>query len=67
MMLRLPSPGTNIEEKKYKLVYSNRISQWQKTEVTGYNAPSTKVIMERVMKVLIWYDNEYGYARRMLD
>jgi glyceraldehyde-3-phosphate dehydrogenase type I len=31
------------------------------------DAPSTKVIMNRVAKVLVWYDNEYGYARRMLD
>jgi glyceraldehyde-3-phosphate dehydrogenase type I len=31
------------------------------------DAPSTKVIINRVAKVLVWYDNEYGYARRMLD
>jgi len=31
------------------------------------DAPSTRVIMNRVVKVLVWYDNEYGYARRMLD
>jgi glyceraldehyde-3-phosphate dehydrogenase/erythrose-4-phosphate dehydrogenase len=23
--------------------------------------------MNRVAKVLVWYDNEYGYARRLLD
>jgi glyceraldehyde-3-phosphate dehydrogenase/erythrose-4-phosphate dehydrogenase len=23
--------------------------------------------MNRVIKVLIWYDNEYGYAKRLLD
>jgi len=28
---------------------------------------STLVIMNRVVKVLGWYDNEYGYARRLLD
>jgi glyceraldehyde-3-phosphate dehydrogenase type I len=28
---------------------------------------STRVIMSRVAKILIWYDNEFGYARRMLD
>jgi glyceraldehyde-3-phosphate dehydrogenase type I len=31
------------------------------------DAASTKVVMDRVAKVLVWYDNEYGYARRMLD
>ncbi|NDY71324.1 type I glyceraldehyde-3-phosphate dehydrogenase [Desulfobacter hydrogenophilus] len=31
------------------------------------DAPSTRVVMNRVAKVLIWYDNEFGYARRMLD
>lgn len=29
--------------------------------------PSTKVIVDRIAKVMIWYDNEYGYASRMLD
>jgi glyceraldehyde-3-phosphate dehydrogenase type I len=28
---------------------------------------STRVIIDRVAKVLVWYDNEYGYARRLLD
>jgi len=28
---------------------------------------STLVMMNRVVKVLAWYDNEYGYARRLLD
>ena len=27
----------------------------------------TKVILDRVAKVMVWYDNEYGYARRLLD
>ncbi len=31
------------------------------------DANATKVIMNRVVKVLAWYDNEYGYARRLLD
>ena len=31
------------------------------------DAPSTKLIINRVVKVPVWYDNEYGYARRMLD
>jgi glyceraldehyde-3-phosphate dehydrogenase type I len=31
------------------------------------DASSTRVIVDRVAKVLVWYDNEYGYARRLLD
>jgi glyceraldehyde-3-phosphate dehydrogenase type I len=31
------------------------------------DGPSTRVIVDRVVKVLVWYDNEYGYARRLLD
>jgi glyceraldehyde-3-phosphate dehydrogenase type I len=28
---------------------------------------STMVIVDRVVKVFVWYDNEYGYSHRMLD
>ena len=31
------------------------------------DGPSTRVLMDRAAKVLVWYDNEYAYARRMLD
>jgi glyceraldehyde 3-phosphate dehydrogenase/glyceraldehyde-3-phosphate dehydrogenase (NAD(P)) len=31
------------------------------------DAPSTKVIMGKVAKVMVWYDNEYGYSNRMLE
>jgi len=31
------------------------------------DGPSTMVIDGRMVKVLIWYDNEYGYAFRMAD
>ncbi|MBN1882376.1 MAG: type I glyceraldehyde-3-phosphate dehydrogenase [Deltaproteobacteria bacterium] len=31
------------------------------------DASSTMVLMDNVVKVLIWYDNEYGYAGRLLD
>lgn len=31
------------------------------------DGPSTMVIDELMVKVLIWYDNEYGYAFRMAD
>lgn len=28
---------------------------------------STKMLMGRVAKIMIWYDNEYGYASRLLE
>ncbi len=31
------------------------------------DAGATRVLRDRVVKVLAWYDNEYGYARRLLD
>ena len=31
------------------------------------DAVSTMVIVNRVVKVFVWYDNEYGYSHRMLD
>ncbi|MDG1264734.1 MAG: ArsJ-associated glyceraldehyde-3-phosphate dehydrogenase [Ilumatobacter sp.] len=31
------------------------------------DGPSTMVIDDRMVKVLIWYDNEYGYAFRLAD
>ncbi|MEM9465042.1 MAG: ArsJ-associated glyceraldehyde-3-phosphate dehydrogenase [Actinomycetota bacterium] len=31
------------------------------------DGPSTMVIDDRMVKILIWYDNEYGYAFRMAD
>ena len=31
------------------------------------DAPSTRVVAGRVVKVLVWYDNEFGYSKRLLD
>jgi glyceraldehyde-3-phosphate dehydrogenase type I len=31
------------------------------------DAASTRVVVDKVVKVLVWYDNEYGYAKRLLD
>jgi glyceraldehyde-3-phosphate dehydrogenase type I len=31
------------------------------------DANATKVLGSRVVKAFVWYDNEYGYARRLLD
>ena len=30
------------------------------------DAPSTKVTDDRLVKVLAWYDNEWGYVNRMV-
>ena len=31
------------------------------------HALSTTVVQGRMVKVQVWYDNEYGYSRRLLD
>lgn len=31
------------------------------------DGPSTMVIDERMVKVLVWYDNEYGYVHRLAE
>jgi glyceraldehyde 3-phosphate dehydrogenase len=32
-----------------------------------FDAPLTKVVGQTMVKVFAWYDNEYGYAVRMVD
>jgi glyceraldehyde 3-phosphate dehydrogenase len=32
-----------------------------------YESPLTKVVGKRLVKVLAWYDNEWGFSNRMLD
>ncbi len=31
------------------------------------DALSTRVVNNRMVKVLVWYDNEYGYSKRMME
>ena len=31
------------------------------------DAPFTRVVTGRVVKVLVWYYNEFGYSKRLLD
>jgi len=31
------------------------------------DAGQTRVVMQKLVKILIWFDNEWGYANRMLD
>ena len=37
------------------------------THSATVDAESTMVLAERVVKLLIWYDNEWGYAGRLAD
>jgi glyceraldehyde 3-phosphate dehydrogenase len=46
------------------LVSSDYVNDTRSSIVDG---PSTMVIDGRMVKVLAWYDNEYGYAFRMAD
>jgi len=32
-----------------------------------YDASLTKVIEEKLVKIVAWYDNEWGFSNRMLD
>ncbi|MHB8564505.1 MAG: erythrose-4-phosphate dehydrogenase, partial [Acidiferrobacteraceae bacterium] len=32
-----------------------------------YESSLTKVMQGRMVKVLAWYDNEWGFSNRMLD
>jgi len=32
-----------------------------------YDAPLTMVSGDRLLKVLAWYDNEWGFSNRMVD
>ena len=34
---------------------------------SSYDAALTKVIEKRLVKVIAWYDNEWGFSNRMLD
>jgi len=37
------------------------------TESSIFDAPLTKVLEGRMVKVLSWYDNEWGFSNRMVD
>jgi glyceraldehyde 3-phosphate dehydrogenase len=32
-----------------------------------YDAPLTKVIDQKLVKLFSWYDNEWGYSNRLAD
>jgi glyceraldehyde 3-phosphate dehydrogenase len=44
---------------------STDFNGWEASSI--FDAPLTKVVDGRMAKVLAWYDNEYGYAVRMMD
>ena len=37
------------------------------TQASTFDATLTKVTAGNMVKVFAWYDNEWGYANRMLD
>jgi len=39
----------------------------QNTHSSIFDATSTKVLGDRMIKVLSWYDNEWGYSNRLFD
>ena len=47
-----------------ELVSSDIIGDTHSGVVDGI---STKVVDNKMVKVLVWYDNEYGYAKRLLE
>ncbi len=36
-------------------------------QATTFDAPLTMVIDERLVKVVAWYDNEWGYSNRVVQ
>ena len=34
---------------------------------SNFDSSQTKVSNKRLVKVMAWYDNEWGYSNRMLD
>lgn len=47
-----------------KVVSSDILCNLHSSIIVGL---STSVVGERMVKVLAWYDNEYGYSQRLLE
>jgi len=63
----------NAAEKEMKGILEYSTEELVSADIVGnpssavIDASSTAVIGKKVVKVMIWYDNEWGYARRLLD
>jgi len=53
-----------VEYSEAPLVSSDIIGN---THSSVFDAPSTRVLDGRTVKVLAWYDNEWGYSNRVVD
>ena len=59
------------ERMKNVLLYSD--FKWVSSDVVGnpyssiFDHEYTRVLGKRIVKVLSWYDNEWGYSNRVVD
>jgi glyceraldehyde 3-phosphate dehydrogenase len=63
--------AANTERMKNVLLYSD--FKWVSSDIVGnpyssiFDPEYTRVIGNRIVKVLSWYDNEWGYSNRVVD
>jgi glyceraldehyde 3-phosphate dehydrogenase len=70
LSVRVPTPNVSLVDSRY-LGYSEEplvsIDYQGNPHSSVVDADSTKVIDGTLVKVLAWYDNEWGYSNRVLD
>lgn len=63
----------NVSKKELKNVLQYTEEPLVSTDIIGnihssiFDAQSTRVIDKKLVKVVAWYDNEFGYSHRMID
>jgi glyceraldehyde 3-phosphate dehydrogenase len=63
--------AAKTERMKHVLLYSD--FKWVSSDIVGnpyssiFDPEFTRVIGKRIVKVLSWYDNEWGYSNRVVD
>lgn len=68
---RVMKEASQTERMKNVLLYSD--FKWVSSDVVGnpyssiFDPEYTKVVGKRIVKVLSWYDNEWGYSNRVVD
>lgn len=68
---RVMKEAAQTERMKNVLLYSD--FKWVSSDIVGnpyssiFDPEYTKVIGNRIVKVLSWYDNEWGYSNRVVD